>query len=161
MNVFKNSASANAAEPSVSVNCDFKASISDRVDFRSQNIQYFEDYTSDDIALIARSYETGFNDSKKGMFLIFPKDIQSGSYKPSDENFPFKKFEYYENASNGNYTTSYTYEAQSGTVNVEVISNDSKALRYLIKFDFKGKDNRTEELRVQGEAQINIFTRAL
>lgn len=131
------------------------------MDFHTQNIQFLEDYTSDDIAFIARPYETGFNDSKKGMFLIFSKDIQSGSYKPSDENFPFKTFEYYENASNGSFTTSYTYEAQSGTVNVEVISNVSNALRYLIKFDFKGKDNRTEELRVQGEARINIFTRAL
>ncbi|MFP0193662.1 hypothetical protein ACKJSM_00575 [Pseudomonas sp. PHC1] len=160
MSVFKNKNSISAADPFISVNGDVKASISNRVDLHTQNIQFFKDDNSSEIAFIARSYETGFKDSKKGMFLIFSSDIQSGTYNPADPAFPFQSLYYYENGANDNFTTSYVYEAEVGIVKVEVISKNQEALRYLIDFDFKGKDNRTEELHIKGIAHLNVFTRS-
>lgn len=160
MSLFKNKNSENAPNPFISVNCDLQASISNRVDFNTQNIQFFEDDLSSRIGFIARSYENGFIVSNKGMIFVFPSDIETGSYKPTDSDFPFETLHYYELGANGDFSTSYSYKAESGTIDIEVISNDAQALRYLINFDFKGKDRRTEELHIKGDAELNVFMRA-
>ncbi|VVP04784.1 hypothetical protein [Pseudomonas fluorescens] len=159
MSLFKSKNSTFSLDPFTSVNCDIEASISGRVKFHTQNIQFEKDTNSNLIAFIGRSYENGFNDSKKGMMLIFSSDIQSGTYLPQDPNFPFDSFYYYENGANADFTTSYQYKPESGTIKVEVVSNNTEALCYLINFDFKGKDNRTEELHIVGKAELNVFMR--
>ena len=155
----KNSVSALAMDPFVSVNCDIKATVSHRVEFHTQNIQFYKDNDSNRIGYIGRSYENGFADSSKGMMFEFTSDIQSGTYSPEDSNFPFDTFQYYESGANDDFSTSYTYNPESGSITVEVVQSDSEALRYLINFDFKGKDHRTEELKITGKAILNVFTR--
>jgi hypothetical protein len=159
MGLFKSKISVTAQNPFISVNCDIEAKVSNRVKFHTQNIEFEKDHSSDLIALIGRAYENGFNDSKRGMMFVFSSDIQSGTYSPKDSNFPFETCEYYESGANDQFTTFYTYKPESGTVTVEVVENNSKALRYLINFDFKGKDNRTEELHIVGKAEFNVFMR--
>ncbi|WP_415757766.1 hypothetical protein [Pseudomonas sp. LT1P18] len=159
MSLFKSKNSTLSLDPFVSVNCDIEAKISNRVKFHTQNIQFDKDIHSNSIAYIGRSYENGFNDSRKGMMFIFSSDIQSGTYSPKDSNFPFDTFYYYENGANADFTTSYTYKPESGTITVEVVQSNSEALIYLINFDFKGKDNRTEELHIVGKAELNVFMR--
>jgi hypothetical protein len=159
MSFFKSKNSLTAIKPFISVNCDITAKISNRVGFHTQNIQFDKDHNSNLIALIGRGYENGFNNSKKGMTLVFSSDIQSGTYSPKDSKFPFETFDYYESGANDEFTTFYTYKPESGTVTVEVVKNDSEALRYLINFDIKGKDSRTEELHIVGKAEFNVFMR--
>ncbi len=159
MSLFKSKNSTFSLAPFVSVNCDIEATISGRVKLHTQNIQFDKDTDSTLVAFIGRSYENGFNDSKKGMMLIFSSDIQPGTYSPKDPNFPFDTFYYYENGANADFTTSYQYKPESGIIKVEVIQNNTEALRYLISFDFKGKDNRTEELKITGKAELNVFMR--
>ncbi|WP_283183112.1 MULTISPECIES: hypothetical protein [unclassified Pseudomonas] len=159
MSLFKSKNSTLSLDPFVSVNCDIEAKVSNRVKFHTQNIQFDKDTNSNLIAYIGRSYENGFNDSKKGMMFVFPSDIQSDTYSPKDSNFPFETFFYYENGANADFTTAYQYKPESGTITVEVVQNNSEALRYLINFDFKGKDNRTEELHIAGKAELNVFMR--
>jgi hypothetical protein len=159
MSLFKSKNSTLSLDPFVSVNCDIEAKVSNRVNFHTQNIEFEKDLNSDLIGLIGRSYENGFNDSKKGMTFVFSSDIQSGTYSPNDSNFPFETFYYYESGANDQFTTFYIYKPESGTITVEVVKNNSKALCYLINFDFKGKDSRTEELRIVGKAEFNVFMR--
>ncbi|MEO4014400.1 hypothetical protein [Pseudomonas rossensis] len=159
MSLFKSKNSTLSLDLFVSVNCDIEAKVSNRVKFHTQNIQFDKDTNSNLIAFIGRSYENGFNDSKKGMMFTFSSDIQSGTYSPKDPNFPFDTFYYYENGANADYSTSYQYKPESGTITVEVVQNDSEALRYLINFNFKGKDHRTEQLHIAGNAELNVFTR--
>lgn len=160
MSLFKSKNSTLSLDPFVSVNCDIEAKVSNRVKFHTQNIQFDKDPHSNLIAYIGRSYENGFRDSKKGMMFIFSSDIQSGTYSPKDSNFPFDTFHYYEHGANDDFSTSYQYKPESGTITVEVVQSNSEALRYLINFDFKGKDNRTEELHIAGKAELNVFTRS-
>jgi len=161
MSLFKSKNSTLSFDPFVSVNCDIEAKISNRVKFHTQNIQFEKDTNSNLIAYIGRSYENGFRDSQKGMMFIFPSDIQSGTYSPKDSNFPFDTFQYYESGANDDFSTSYTYKPESGTITVEVVQSDSETLRYLINFDFKGKDSRTEALHIVGRAELNVFMRNL
>ncbi|VVO72068.1 hypothetical protein PS876_01344 [Pseudomonas fluorescens] len=160
MNVFKNKHSANAPGPFISVNCDLQASISNRVNFNTQNIEFQQDANSNRIAFIARSYENALMNTRKGMMFIFPSDIKSGSYKPTDADFPFGTFQYYEIGVNDNFSTSYDYSPKSGTVDIEVISNDSEALCYVINFEYVGGGDETEELHITGKAEFNVFMRA-
>jgi hypothetical protein len=159
MSLFKSKNSTLSLDPFVSINCDIEATVSGRVKYHTQNIQFEKALDSNLIAFIGRAYENGFNDSKKGMWFTFPSDIQSGTYSPKDSNFPFNTFFYYENGANADFTTSYQYKPESGTITVEVVQNNSEALRYLINFDFKGKDSRTEELHIAGKAELNVFMR--
>ncbi|MGL6241746.1 hypothetical protein [Pseudomonas sp.] len=159
MSLFKSKNSALSLDPFISVNCDIKATVSGRVEFHTQNIQFDKDPNSESVAFLGRSYENGFSNSKKGMMFVFSSDIQSGTYSPKDPNFPFESFYYYENGANDDFSTSYTYKPESGTITVEVVQSNSEALRYLINFDFKGKDSRTEELHIAGKAELNVFMR--
>ncbi|MBV7497648.1 hypothetical protein KW837_25615 [Pseudomonas sp. PDM24] len=161
MSLFKSKNSTLSLDPFISVNCDIEATVSGRVKLHTQNIQFDKDINSNLIAFIGRSYENGFNNSKKGMFFIYSKDIQSGTYSPTDSNFPFDTLHYYESGASDDLATFYTYKPESGTVTVEVVENNSTALRYLITFDFKGKDSRTEQLHIVGKAEFNVFMRTL
>lgn len=158
MSVLKNKNSVSAADPFISVNCDVKASISKRVDLNTLNTQYLE-YDKENLVFISRSYEFGFSDSKKGMVLNFPKNIQSGTYDPADPSFPLLQLYYFETGASTSSTTYFEYNATTGTVKVEVISNTPNELRYHIDFDFNGKDDRTEELHIKGTARLNVFKR--
>lgn len=159
MSFFKKKNSVNQLDPFISVNCDIKAEISNRVELYTQNVQFAQDSNSDSIALLGRAYESGFNDSKKGMSFVFSRNIQSGTYTPG-ATFPFEEFYYFESASNDIASTYYTYKPESGSVTVEVVANSSEQLRYILNFDFKGKDNRTETLRIVGKATFNVFMRS-
>ncbi|MDI3356587.1 hypothetical protein MO767_19880 [Pseudomonas sp. UYIF39] len=161
MSLFKSKNSTLSLDPFVSVNCDIEAKVSNRVKFHTQNFQFVKDINSNLIGFIGRAYENGFNDSKKGMVFTFSSDIQSGTYSPTDPNFPFDTLHYYESGANDDDTTLYTYKPERGTINVEVVENNSETLRYIINFDFKGKDHRTEELRIVGKAEFNVFMRPL
>ncbi|WP_219094548.1 hypothetical protein [Pseudomonas sp. UMAB-40] len=159
MNFFKSKNSVNAMDTLISVNCEINATVSNRVKLQTQNIQFYEDNNSDLIGYIGRSYESGFVDSKKGMMLEFSSAIQSGTYSPANSNFPFHRFQYFESGANDDFTTAYVYKPESGTITVEVVQSNSEALRYIIDFDFKGKDRRTEELHIVGKAELNVFMR--
>ncbi|MGX1188013.1 hypothetical protein AB7M29_005692 [Pseudomonas sp. F-14 TE3623] len=161
MSLFKSKNSTLSLDPFISVNCDIEAKVSGRVKFHTQNIQFEKDINSNSVAFIGRSYENGFNDSKKGMMFIFSSDIQSGTYSPKDSNFPFETLNYYESGANDDFTTFYNYKPEIGTINVEVVESNSEASRYIINFDFKGKDSRTEELHITGKAELNVFMRPL
>ena len=159
MSLFKSKSSTPSLDPFISVNCDIEATVSDRVKFHTQNIEFQKDNNSDLIGFICRSYENGFKDSRKGMIFVFSSEIPSGTYSPTDPNFPFDTLYYYESGANDDYTTSYIYKPERGTINVEVVKNNSNALSYIINFDFKGKDISTEELRFVGKAEFNVFMR--
>ncbi|MBK3467790.1 MULTISPECIES: hypothetical protein [Pseudomonas] len=160
MNIFKNKNSPNAQGTYISVNCDLQTSISNRVDFNTQNIEFQQDPNSTRIEFTASAFEKNLVNYGKGMTFRFRSDIQSGSYNPTDSDFPFEIFQYYEVGASDSYSTFYNYSPESGTIDVEVISNDCQALRYLINFDFKGKDHRTEELHITGRAELNVYMRA-
>jgi len=160
MSLFKSKTSTLSLDPFITVNCDIEAKISNRVKFHTQNVQFLKDPNSTMIGYIGRSYENGYKDSKKGMVFTFSSDIQSDTYLPQTPNFPFNNFYYYEHGANDSFSTSYTYEPASGTITVEVVQSDSEALRYLINFDFKAKDSRTEELHIAGKADLNVFMRS-
>jgi len=160
MSLFKSKTSTLSIAPFVSVICDIKATVSHGVNLHTQNIEFEESIDSNSIAFRGRGYENGFNDSKRGMTITFPKDIQAGTYHPKDPNFPFETFEYYESGANDNFTTFYIYKPESDPINVKVISYNSEELCYLISFDFKGKDHRTKELHIVGTATLNVFKRS-
>ncbi|MFJ2712098.1 hypothetical protein ACIOZM_14580 [Pseudomonas sp. NPDC087346] len=160
MKFFTNKNSRNTSDQYVSVNCDIKAKISRRVSFHTQNIEFEQSENSDQMVFLARNYENGFKDSKRGMYILCSSDLESGSYSPKDPNFPFSQFYYFESGYNGKFTTFYEYPAESGTIDVEVVENSSEALLYLIKFDFKGNDHRAGVLHIVGEAELNVFKRS-
>lgn len=160
MKFFTNKKSRNTLKKFVSVNCEIRAKISNRVGFQTQNIQFAEDDNSDQIVFLGRSYENGFQDSKKGMYIQCTSELESKTYSPKDPDFPFSEFYYFESADNGEFTTFYNYPAESGTIDVEVIEKSSEALRYLIKYNVKGRDSRTGELHIVGEAELNVFKRS-
>ncbi|MBP5955237.1 hypothetical protein ICA16_06145 [Pseudomonas anatoliensis] len=150
--------SQSAALTLFSASCDVQASISNRVNFNTQNIQ-FGQHSDGKVEFRARSYE-GYKESAKGITFKFPSDIKTGSYETTDPVFPFEILSYFETGAYSDFLTIYSYAATSGTVEVEVISNDPREMRYLISFDFKGKDHRTEELHITGKAELTGFIRA-
>lgn len=160
MSLFKSKNSTLSFDPFVTVSGNIEATVSGRVKFHTQNIQFEKDPTSNLIALTGRGNDSGFDNSKKGMIFVFPSDIQSGTYSPTDPNFPFARLNYYEFGANNDNTTSYSYKPERGTINVEVVENNSTVLRYIINFDFKGKDSLTEELHIVGKAEFNVFIRS-
>jgi hypothetical protein len=159
MSFFKKKTSAHQLDPFISVNCDLKAEISNRVELYTQNFEFAQDSNSDSIALLGRAYENGFGSSKKGMSFVFSRNIQSDTYTPGAA-FPFQELYYFESGANDDFLTFYTYKPESGSVSVEVVANSSEQLSYILNFDFKGKDDRTETLRVVGEAKFNVFMRS-
>lgn len=159
MGYYKANNSINTAEPFIHVNCSIEAVIAGRVKLHAQNFQFDEALEDGSIRFIARAYENGFNNSKKGLALEFSKDIQSGTYSPTGSNSPFKSFYYFESATDGQSSLFYEYNAEVGTINVEVVENSAEKLRYAISFDVTGKDQRLEELHISGETELNVFKR--
>ncbi len=158
MSFFKKKNPVNQLDPFISVNCDIKAEISNRVALSTQNIEFAQDPNSDLISLIGRSYENGFRDSKKGIIFVFSRNIESGTYA-LDKNSPFEELYYYESAANDDFTTFYIYKPENGSVTVKVLDSTAEKLSYTIDFDFKGSDQRTETLRIVGKATFNVFFR--
>ncbi|MFJ2286597.1 hypothetical protein ACIOUF_09590 [Pseudomonas iridis] len=56
MNIFKNKNSPNAQGTYISVNCDLQTSISNRVDFNTQNIEFQQDPNSTRIEFTASAF---------------------------------------------------------------------------------------------------------
>ncbi|AXI63273.1 hypothetical protein DLD99_23250 [Pseudomonas kribbensis] len=145
-----------ASEPAITVSAETKATVSGRVGFQTQIVEFEADNNSDLIALVSRANSQDYSHrSKKGLVLIFDKNIQSGTYAATDPQFP--SLYYFETATIPGFTTSYMYNAVSGSVSVEVVANTAKQLHYNIDFDFKGVDNKNEELKIAGRSTYTVL----
>lgn len=154
----KNSISANTAEPIITVSAETHATVSGRVDLDSQIVEYAADPASNRIVFVTRANTQDYSHrTKKGLVLVFDKEIQSGTYSVGDPGFPFDDAYYFETGTVPGFTTSFTYEAKSGTFTVEAIEATSEKLHYLIGFDFKGVTNRNKELKISGKSTYIVF----
>ncbi|MFJ2536728.1 hypothetical protein [Pseudomonas sp. NPDC087614] len=154
----KNSNSANTAEPIITVSAETYATVSDRVKFESQIVQFEADTASDLIALVTRANTQDYSHrTKKGLVLIFDKAIKSGTYPVGDPGFPFEHSYYFETGTIPGFITSYSYVAKSGTFTVEAIEATSEKLHYQIGFDFKGVNNRNQELKISGKSTYIVL----
>ncbi|EJM59586.1 hypothetical protein PMI30_05722 [Pseudomonas sp. GM50] len=168
MNIFNKSsvsglqeANGVTVEPVITVSSEIKATVSDRVPFHTQNIEYGTDGGTL-IAFIARANAEDISEAnKKGFLLMFDKNIKPGTYDVTDSGFPFREAYYFEMGTIPGFTTSFHYTPQSGTFSVETIENSERKLHYKIGFNFKGKDNRNEELKIEGAATLIVFTRPM
>ena len=148
------------ADPIITVSAETRATVSDRVEFKSQIVQFEADPNSDQIALITRANtEDTSHACKKGLALIFDKNIQSGKYLVNDQNFPFTTAYYFETGTIPGFTTSFQYKPTSGSFTVEVIENTTEKLHYQISFDFKGVNERNEELKIAGHSTYIVLMR--
>lgn len=147
-----------AADPIITVSAETLATVSKRVKLESQIIEFEADPTSDLIALITRANTHDYSHrSKKGLVLIFDKNITSGTYSVSDSNFPFDTAYYFEMGTIPGFTTSFQYKPQSGTFTVEAIENTGEVLHYQIGYDFKGVNERNKELKIVGKSTFIVL----
>lgn len=154
----KNSISTNTAEPVITVSAETVATVSDRVKFESQIVEFDADPASNQIALVTRANSQDYSHrSKKGLVLVFDKTIKSGTYPVNDPNFPFTDAYYFEMETIPGFTTSSHYEAKSGTFTVEALEVSSEKLHYQIGFDFKGVNNRNQELKISGKSTYIVL----
>ena len=154
----KTSTSANTAEPIITVSAETHATVSGRVRFESQIVEYEADTGSNLIALVTRANTQDYSHrTKKGLVLVFDKAIKSGTYSVGDSGFPFVDAYYFETGTIPGFTTSFSYEAKSGRFTVEAIEVTSEKLHYRIDFDFKGVDNRNQELKISGESTYIVL----
>jgi hypothetical protein len=157
MNIFSNS----FAERVITVSAEVEAKVSDRVKFYSQNVQ-FEPDAGTAIAFIARANAEDLSEAnKKGFFLVFDKNIKSGTYSVKDQNFPFSKAYYFETGTIPGFTTSFQYDPKSGSFTVETFENSESKLHYKINFDYIGVNNRNEELAIKGTATFIVVMRPM
>ncbi|WP_225919805.1 hypothetical protein [Pseudomonas khorasanensis] len=89
--------------------------------------------------------------------LVFDKAIKSGTYSVGDPGFPFEHAYYFETGTFPGFTTSFSYEAKSGSFTVEAIEVTLEKLHYRIGFDFKGVDNRDRELKISGKSTYIVL----
>ena len=154
----KNSSSANTAEPIITVSAETYATVSGRVKFESQIVEFEADTGSNLIALATRANTQDYsNRTKKGLVLVFDKTIKSGTYPVDNPGFPFRDAYYFETGTIPGFTTSFIYEAKSGTFTVEAIEATSEKLHYQIGFDFKGVTIRNQELKISGKSTYIVF----
>ncbi|MCO8311899.1 hypothetical protein [Pseudomonas mandelii] len=154
----KNAGLANTAEPIITVSAETLASVSGRVKLESQIVEYEADPTSNQIALVTRANTQDYSHrSKKGLVLVFDKNIKSDTYSVTDPDFPFYDAYYFEMGTIPGFTTSSTYTAKSGTFTVEVIDATSEKLHYQIGFDFKGVNERNQELKIAGKSTYIVL----
>ncbi|MGB8924829.1 MAG: hypothetical protein WCC61_25365 [Pseudomonas sp.] len=154
----KNSVSANSAEPIITVSAETSATVSGRVKFESQIVEYAADTASNLIALVTRANTQDYSHrTKKGLVLIFDKAIKSGTYSVGDSGFPFEDAYYFETGTIPGFTTSFSYVAKSGTFTVEAVEVTSEKLHYQIGFDFKGVTNRNQELKIVGKSTYIVL----
>ncbi|MGF6112261.1 hypothetical protein HKK52_26875 [Pseudomonas sp. ADAK2] len=160
MSFFKSKNAIAGVEPVITVSAETVAKVSNRVNFNTQIVEFDADTNSNLIALVSRANTQDYSHrSKKGLVLIFDKNINSGTYSVTDQDFPFDQAYYFETGTIPGLTTSFEYEPKSGSFNVEVIQNTPEKLHYQISFDFKGVDKRNEELKVVGTSTFIVLMR--
>lgn len=146
-------------EPVITVSSEVKATVSGRVSFSTQNIEF--GYSGTLIGFICRANAEDISESnKKGFLLKFDRNIKPGSYSVTDPNYPFMDFYYFETGTIPGFTTSYPYKPESGEVTVEVIESSERKLHYTMSFNFKGK-HKEEELKIEGKATFIVFMRPM
>lgn len=161
MSFFKSKNTIMAADPIITVSAETQATVSNRVKLDSQIIEFEADPTSNLIALVTRANTPDYSHrSKKGLVLVFDKDIKSGTYSVSDAGFPFTDAYYFEMGTIPGFTTSRTYRAQIGTFTVEVIENTPEKLHYQVGYDFKGVNERNKELKIVGKSTFIVLMEA-
>jgi len=161
MTFFKsnNAISANSADPFITVSAETIATISGRVKFESQIVAYEPDPCgSDNIALVTRANASDYSRGcKKGLVLVFDKNIKPGTYTVTDSNFPFLNAYYFETSTRPGDIRSHNYDAKSGSITIEsaVVSFDK--LNYKLSFNFKGVDKRNRELKIKGTSDCTVL----
>ncbi|MGF6458478.1 hypothetical protein [Pseudomonas frederiksbergensis] len=157
MSFFKNQNAVAGLEPIITVSAETVATVSNRVDLKTQIVEFDADPNSSLIALVSRANTQDYSHrSKKGLVLVFDKNIASGTYSVTDANFPFEAY-YFETGTIPGFTTSFQYNPQSGSFTVEAIENTGEKLHYQIGFDFKGVNERNKELKISGKSTYIVL----
>lgn len=122
------------------------AEISDRVDFRDQDIQY----DADDSLLRIRihSNRTSFSSSKTLEFLFKP-DIASGTYTLDGSSTQVISVAYIENTKTG----TFAYVAEAGSLELNVHPDN----HFAATFEFKGCSSAGTTLAISGSFDVRIF----
>jgi hypothetical protein len=90
MSFFKSQNAIAGVEPIITVSAKTVATVSNRVDLETQIVEFEADPSSSLIALVSRANTQDYSHrSKKGLVLVFDKNITSGTYSVADANFPF------------------------------------------------------------------------
>jgi hypothetical protein len=156
MNIFSSSPQI------ITVSAKTTATVSDRVDFYTQNVQFESDPTSSQIVFIPRAnYEDLSQASKKSFYFKFDRNIKSGTYAVADPNFPFKDALYSEWGILPGFITTFDYKPTSGSFTVETFENSGSKLHYVIGFNFIGKNQRDEELTIVGKSTFIVLIRSI
>ncbi|CAI8957684.1 MULTISPECIES: hypothetical protein [Pseudomonas] len=162
MSFFKsdNTNSANSEDPLITISAETIATISGREKFESQIIAYESDPSgSDNIAMVTRANASDYSKGcKKGLVLVFNKNIKPGTYSVADTAFPFLNAYYFETGTRPGDIRSYNYHAKSGVIIVEDARVSSDELSYKISFDFKGVDKRNRGLTIKGTSSYLVLS---
>lgn len=155
--MFKKASNLFEIKPTIHVSGELNADIPSRGKLAIYNIQFQEDDNSDNVAVIARSYENGFGNSKKGMAFVFNKNIKAGTYKPNDPTFPFEKLYYFEAFSNEDRSNVYQYKPADGQITVVVIEATPQASRYVFTFNLSTQDYAGKKMNIAGKLELNVL----
>ncbi|MGZ7455407.1 hypothetical protein ACXPVS_00935 [Pseudomonas sp. Ma2-10] len=158
MSFFKSKNTIAAADSIITVSAETLATVSNRVKLDSQIVEFEADTNSNLIALVTRANTQDYSHrSKKGLVLIFDKNIKSGAYSVTDQNFPFESSYYFETGTIPGFTTSFVYHPTIGSFTVETIESSAEKLHYQISFDFKGVTYQNEELNIAGKSTYIVI----
>ncbi|MBD9602524.1 hypothetical protein IB252_22175 [Pseudomonas sp. PDM10] len=158
MSFFKGNNTIASADPIITVSAETQAAVSNRVKLDSQIVEFEADPNSNLIALVTRANTQDYSHrSKKGLVLIFDRNIKSGTYSVTDQNFPFENVYYFETGTIPGLTTSFVYKPKIGSFTVEAVESSSEKLHYQINFDFKGVNDKNEELKVAGKSTYIVL----
>ncbi|PQP05917.1 hypothetical protein C5612_04585 [Pseudomonas frederiksbergensis] len=158
MSFFKSKNAIAGLDPIITVSAKTVATVSNRVDFETQIVEFEADVNSNLIALVSRANTQDYSHrNKKGLVLIFNKNIKSGTYSVTDPDFPFESAYYFEFGTIPGFTTSFQYKPQNGSFTVEAIENTGEKLHYQIGFDFKGVNERNKELKISGKSTYIVL----
>ncbi|WP_192562294.1 hypothetical protein [Pseudomonas gozinkensis] len=157
MSFFQGKQKRSVAETAITVSAHTKLSVSKRVDVDTQIVEYEEDTDSGMIAIVSRANTEDYSHrNKKGLVMVFPRDIKSGTYPAKDPQF--ENIYYFETATIPGYTKSIQYNAVNGSVIIDVVENTAKSLIYKITLDIKVVDDKTnEELNIVGKKDFRAF----
>ncbi|POA47506.1 hypothetical protein C1893_15110 [Pseudomonas sp. MPR-ANC1] len=154
--------SSDTNPPLITVSARTYLTISNRVEFDTQDIHY-EAHPDPANNLIGLHSFANFSHplarTHKYLKLYFDKTIESGSYSVSDPDFPFDLFHYVELGTKGDGSAGILYEPTTGTVTVEVIEVSPEKLHYQINYDFKASGNFNEDLTISGESTFIVMLR--
>lgn len=158
MSFFQSKNTLASADPIITVSAETQATVSNRVKFDSQIFEFEADPNSNQIALVTRANTQDYSHrSKKGLVLVFDKNIKSGTYSVADQSFPFEDVYYFETGTIPGFTTSFAYKPNSGSFTVETVESSSEKLHYQIGFDFKGVNEQNEELKISGKSTYIVL----